>query len=205
MSYTVYSYCNIDLNVIWMPFKNPVQLPSLEWIEDPVAHTSPELFKYPVYHSVLQWSQTPVYHPSWALFFSHHRSKSSIHTMQKEKSPPKSPFWEKNKKPGSVSYLLTHGRISCQKLTKFGMMLANCNIYLCYFLHKVKILTPSCHKLPVYTVLWICFVFTDTRAHFFWEFYQSGWRTLPHYQKPYLHQPLQEPGHRLSDSSIPWS
>ena len=130
MSYTVCSYYNIDLNVIWMPFKNPVQLPSLEWIQNPVAHTSPELFKY----------------PSRALFFPHRRSKSSIHTMQQAKSPPKSPFWEKNKKPGSGSYLLTHRRISCQKLTKFGMS----NIYLCCFLHKVKILTPSCHKEPAH-------------------------------------------------------
>ena len=89
--------------------------------------------------------------------------------MRKEKSPPKSPLWEKYKKPGSGSYLLMHGRISWQKLTKFGISLANWSIYLCYFLHKVKILTPSCNKWPTHTVIWIRFLFTDTQAHFLSE------------------------------------
>ena len=35
-----------------------------------------------------------------------------------------------NKKYGSGWYLLTHGRIFCRKLVKFGVKLAKCNIYL---------------------------------------------------------------------------
>ena len=120
------------------PFKNLVQLPSPERFEDLVAYTLPEWFKYPVYNPFPQWSQAPVYHPSlqlsWAPFFSHRRHKSSIHTMRKEKSPPKSPLWEKNKIHRSGLYLMAHGRISWRKLTKFGMKLAKCYIYLCYFL-----------------------------------------------------------------------
>ena len=58
------------------------------------------------------------------------------------------------KKTGSGSYLVTHGPSSCRKLTKFDMRLAKCNIYLCYFLHKVNILTHSCHKWPVCPVIW---------------------------------------------------
>ena len=99
--------------------------------------------------------------------------------MHKEKSPPKSPLWENNKKPGSGSYFLAHGRISWRKLTKFGKRLAKCNFYLCYFFHKVKIVTPSCHKRAAQTVISIRFVITNTRAHYFSEFDQSGQRTSP--------------------------
>ena len=59
------------------------------------------------------------------------------------------------------------------------MRLAKCNIYLCCFLHKVKSLTPSCHKRPAHTVIWIRFVFTDTQSHFLLEIDQSGRRTAP--------------------------
>ena len=73
-------------------------------------------------------------------------------------------------------YLLTHWRISCWKLTKFGVRLAKCNIYLWYFPHKVKMLTPSCHKRPAHTVIWIWFLFTDTRVHFCWKLTKFGVR-----------------------------
>ena len=75
-------------------------------------------------------------------------------------------FEKNNKKPGSGSYLLAHGCISWQKLTKFGMRLATCYIYVWYFLQKVKTLTPTCHKRPACPVIWIGFVFIDTWAHF---------------------------------------
>ena len=52
---------------------------------------------------------------------------------------------------------------------KFGVWLAKCNIYLCYFLHKVTILTPSSHTGPAHTVIWIRFVFTDAQAYFLSE------------------------------------
>ena len=92
----------------------------LRTIEDPVAHTSPELFKYPVYHPFLQWSQTPVYHPSRALFFPIAGVSHPYILYRKKKAHQRAHFEKKNKKPGSGSYLLTHGCISCQKLTIFG-------------------------------------------------------------------------------------
>ena len=49
---------------------------------------------------------------------------------------------------------------------QFGMRLAQCNIYLCYLLHKIKNLTPSSHKWPSHTVIWIQFVFIEVQAHF---------------------------------------
>ena len=70
---------------------------------------------------------------------------------------------------GSGSYLLTHGRISCRKSTKFSVKLAKCNICLCYFIHKVKILIHSSHKWPALTIIWIQLIFTDTQAHFLLE------------------------------------
>ena len=91
-------------------------------------------------------------------------SHSSILCIKK--SPPKSPFWEKNKKHGSDLYLLMHRRINCRRLTKLGIRLAKYNMYLCYFLHKVKILTPSYHKWPARPVIWIKFIFTKAWAHF---------------------------------------
>ena len=62
---------------------------------------------------------------------------------------------------------------------KFGVRLAKCNIHLCYFLYKVKMLTPSCHKRPAHTLIWIQFVFTDTWAHLLSKIDQSGRRTAP--------------------------
>ena len=60
------------------------------------------------------------------------------------------------------------GRIMQNWILK-PLWLANCNIYFWYFLHKVKILTPTWHKRPACLVIWIGFVFTDTRAHFLSE------------------------------------
>ena len=86
---------------------------------------------------------------------------------------------------------------------KFCVKLAKCNIHLCYFLHKVQILNPSCHKWPAYTVIWIRFIFTDTRAHFLWEIDQSGRRTAPlPQQSPTLPQARPTPMHSRTWSSF---
>ena len=50
-----------------------------------------------------------------------------------------------------------------------SVLFANCNIHLHYFLHKVNMLTPSCHKWPAHTVIWIWFVFNDAWVHFLSE------------------------------------
>ena len=76
------------------------------------------------------------------------------------------------------------------------MRLAKCNIYLCYFFHKVKILTSLGHKRPAHTVIWIRFIFTDTWAHFLWEIDQSGRRTAPlPQQSTTLPQAISTPTH----------
>ena len=68
------------------------------------------------------------------------------------------------------------GHNSCQKMTKAGeglphpvIGLAKNNKYLCYFLHKVKILTPLYHKWSARTVIWIKFIFTDMQVYFLTE------------------------------------
>ena len=95
---------------------------------------------------------------------------------------------------------------NCQKLTKFGMRLAKCNIYLFYFLQKVKILTPSCHKQPAHTVIWIRFDLLTHKWISCQKFTKAGeglplsYSIPPHYHKPCLQPAVQEPG----PASITW-